>query len=152
MRLVYFRLPVIRMAAAGRVEAPYNWLVLPMIDKKRIWLHVPSIRCAAGAIGEKSTPVEFAMESIVRSDADRQLATMAGGVASERDDVLRAVHRLESLYTEINALNDALQEMLSSDSSISSPPKPRHRRRTTATTALARFRQQVKKLTVYAPY
>jgi ElaB/YqjD/DUF883 family membrane-anchored ribosome-binding protein len=92
------------------------------------------------------------MESIVQSDADRQLATLAGGVASERDDVLKAVHRLESLYTEINALNDVLQEMLSSDSSISSPHKPRHRRRTTATTALAQFRQQVKKLTVYAPY
>jgi hypothetical protein len=100
----------------------------------------------------ESTPVEFAMEPIVQSDADRQVATMAGGVAGERDDVLRAVHRLESLYTEINALNDVLQEMLSSDSSISLPRKARNRRRITATTALAQFRQQVKKLTVYAPY
>jgi ElaB/YqjD/DUF883 family membrane-anchored ribosome-binding protein len=92
------------------------------------------------------------MEPTVHPDTDRLAATMARGVASEPDDVLSAVHRLETLYTEINALNDVLEKMLSSDSALSLPHERRRRQRVTAQTALAQFRQQVKKLTDYAPY
>jgi hypothetical protein len=92
------------------------------------------------------------MEPIVHTHAGRQIAAIAVDVTGDRDDVLRAVQRLEKLYAEINALNDVLQEMLDSDSSIALPRKPMSRRRLTATMALALFRQQAKKLTVYAPY
>ena len=92
------------------------------------------------------------MEPIVHTDAGRQIAAIAVDIAGDRDDVLRALQRLEKLYAEINELNDVLQEMLDSDSSIALPHRPTSRRRLTAAMALALFRQQARKLTVYAPY
>lgn len=60
--------------------------------------------------------------------------------------------RLDRLNAEMNALNDALKEMLECDFPVPSGRKHLHRRRMTTTAELMRFSEEAKKLAFYAPY
>ena len=73
-------------------------------------------------------------------------------LSADVNDLPRAVRRLDSLHLQINALNEALKQMLDSDASFPMPRKRLRRHPRGGRQELLRFRQEARKLTLYAPY
>jgi uncharacterized protein HemX len=73
-------------------------------------------------------------------------------LSAEGNDLPGAVQRLDSLHIQINALNEVLKEMLDSGASFPSRRKRLRRPLRGARQELLRFRQEARKLTLYAPY
>ena len=73
-------------------------------------------------------------------------------LSAEVNDLPRAVRRLDSLHIQINALNEALKEMLDCGASFPSRRKRLRRHPRGGRQELLRFRQEARKLTLYAPY
>jgi hypothetical protein len=73
-------------------------------------------------------------------------------LSAEGNDLPRAVRRLDSLHIQINALNEALKEMLDSGTSLPSRRKRLRRQPRGARQELQRFQHEARKLTLYAPY
>jgi hypothetical protein len=73
-------------------------------------------------------------------------------LTGEGGELPTAVRRLDSLHLQINALNEALKEMIESGASFPSRRKRLRRQLRGARQELLRFREEARKLTLYAPY
>ena len=90
---------------------------------------------------------------------DRQIKTLSAWCTNRvhrtramnsTSTLARTADRLDELHSQINALNDALQEMVDAQAAITLPR--RHSNTRVARAEPLRFRRQALKLAIYAPY